>query len=441
MKTTRGLATLPQVLAAFAATFAAILGVGVVIARTGLPLELAILATPGVTLLVVLASVRLFRLDPYRALRMRPAPNRHLLLSVPLALSLFVVSDQLANLSRAFLPLDEELLRSMAELARAEGFFSWLIRLAGIGFGAAVAEELLFRGVILTGLRSLGRWGAVLVSALLFTVMHGLLLPNYVVAGVVLALAAMATRSILVPISIHLVHNVAALLLFNLTEIETLGDPVWIPAGILVPAAAILVIGIGIYLRELSGDASKDKEEVESDPAADAPPETWLPHPPPGTLSVAEDLREVRPASRRLGFVFVALSLVSGVLIAVSLFAYLGYLTNPAPQRARVIQTLRQLAHESLAEPAMPRRDEIDAAFETLSELNREGRVGFGHLWRTVRVMAAATADGEFGDRDVEALLSAVGGIHRDASARPPPDPAPPETPGDGPADRTGEDR
>ena len=418
MKKTPGLATVPQVLATFVATFVAIIVIGVFIAQTGLPFDLAILATPGATLLVALAAVRLFRLNPYRALRLRPARNSQLLLSIPIALSLFVVSDQLANLSRAFLPIDEELVRSVAELVRAEGLFSWLIRLAGIGFGAALSEELLFRGVILTGLRPLGRGGAIVVSALLFTVMHGLLLPNYFVAGLVLGLAAMATRSILVPISIHLFHNIAALLLFNLTDIETLGDPLWIPSGILVPAAGILAIGVFVYLRDLrEASGAKPAESV-----PDAPPEPWLPSPPPGALSIGEDLREVPPSSRRLGFVFVALSMIAGLFIAVGLFVYLGYLTNPGPQRAAAIESLRQIAHESLAEEAAAREAEIDAAFETLTELNREGRVGFRHIWRAARVVAAATADGEFGNRDVESLLMAVGGIHQDAGDRRPPD-------------------
>ena len=179
---------------------------------------------------------------------------------MPVALSLFVVSDQLANLSRAVIPMDENFLRTVAELVRADGPFEWLLRLAGIGVGAAVSEELLFRGVILTGFRRLGRLGAILLSALLFTAMHGLLLPNYFVAGVVLGLAASATGSILVPISIHLFHNVAALLLFNLAEIETLGDPLWTPAGILVPALGILAIGAVVYLRGIADDIGRPPE-------------------------------------------------------------------------------------------------------------------------------------------------------------------------------------
>ena len=421
---TTGLATVPQALLTFAATFAAIIAIGVVIAQTGLPFDLAILATPGITLLVALGAIRLFRLNPYRAFRLRPAKNSQLLLSIPIALSLFVVSDQLANLSRAFLPIDEALVQTVAELVRADGLLSWLIRLAGIGFGAALSEELLFRGVILTGLRPLGRGGALVVSALLFTAMHGLLLPNYFVAGLVLGLAAMATRSILVPISIHLFHNVVALLLFNLTEVETLGDPLWIPAGILVPAAGILAIGCFVYLRDLR-EVSDEKPAA---PTPEAPPEPWLPSPPPGALSIGEELREVRPGARRLGFVFLALSMIGGLFIAVGLFVYLGYLANPGPQRAAAIESLRQIAHESLAADAAAREEEIDAAFESLTELNREGRVGFRHIWRAARVVAAATADGEFGNRDVESLLMAVGGIHRDAGDRlPRSEPRPPE--------------
>ena len=412
MKRAPGVASVSQALAAFLCTFAIIIGIGIFIARAELPVELAILATPGATLLVAIGAIRVFRLDPYRALRLRPAKNSQLLLSVPVALSLFVVSDQLANLSRAFIPIDENLIRTVAELVRADSLFSWLIRLAGIGFGAAVSEELLFRGVILTGLRPLGRGGAILVSALLFTVMHGLLLPNYFVAGVVLGLAATATGSILIPISIHLFHNVASLLLFNLADMETLGDPLWTPPGILIPAIGILVIGMSVWLRNLTAET----RESAADGRAEHEPR--LPGPPPGALGIARDLREVPPARRRLGFAVLGLSMIGGLLIAASLFGYLGYITNPGPQRAAAIRSLRQISREALTPEASARGAEIDAAFETLAELNREGRVGFRHIWRAARVVAAATADGEFGDGDVERLLMTVGAIRQEPPVR-----------------------
>ena len=410
MKKTPGVATPSQALAVFVAAFAVIAGIGVFLSRTGLSLEVAVIAVPGATLLVAVGAIRTFRLDPFRAFRLRPAKNSHLLLSVPVALSLFVVSDQLANLSRHLMPLDEGILEAAAEMVRADGLFGWVIRLAGVGFGAAVSEELLFRGVILTGLRRLGRVGAILVSALMFTALHGLLLPNYFVAGVVLGLAATATGSILVPISIHFFHNLTALLLFNLASVETLGDPLWTPAGILIPAGAILFIGVSTWVR--SSRAGEEKAAGKAAPPRT--PATELPAPPPGSLSLARDLRTVERGRRGLGFVVLAVSMAAGVLIVSGLFAYLGYISNPGPQRTAAIESLRQISREALVPAAAARGAEVDAAFDTLLELNREGRLGLGHVWRAARVVGVATADGRFDRDDVENLLMMVGAIRQE---------------------------
>lgn len=423
MKKPPGLPTPGQALLAFATAFAAVLGLGVLLARTGLPLGVAVLATPGLTLLTALAAIRVFRLDPFRVFRLRPASAFDLLLSVPAALALFVVSDQLATLGRLFLPVDEEVLRAAAELVTADSLTSWVIRIAGIACGAALAEEMLFRGVILCGFRRLGRYGSIALSALLFTVMHGLLLPNYFVAGLVLGLAARATGSILAPISIHFFHNLAALLLYNLGGVETLADPLWVPANILIPAAAILVIvGFG-YCRRLvpaesaAGSAAQTSGRPAEEPGRRRLPEA--PKPPPGALSIGRELAGVPAARRRIGYLVLGLSLTAGVGVAGGLFTYLGYIVAPEAQRAAAIESLRVISRDALPAEAEGRGAEIDAAFETLSELSREGRVGVLQVWRAARLVAAATADGEFGDADVEALLMTVGAIRSEAPNRP----------------------
>lgn len=419
MKKPPGLPTPGQALLAFATAFAAVLGLGVLLARTGLPLGAAVLATPGLTLLTALAAIRVFRLEPFRVFRLRPASAFDLLLSVPAALALFVVSDQLATLGRLFLPVDEEVLRAAAELVTADSLTSWVIRIAGIACGAALAEEMLFRGVILSGFRRLGRYGAIALSALLFTVMHGLLLPNYFVAGVVLGLAALATGSILVPISIHFFHNLAALLLYNLGGVETLADPLWVPANILIPAAAILgIVGFG-YCRRLvpAESAAKTSGRPAEEPSRRRLPEA--PNPPPGALSIGRELAGVPAARRRLGYLVLGVSMIAGVGVAGGLFTYLGYIVAPEAQRAAAIESLRAISRDALPADAEARGAEIDAAFETLSELSREGRVGIRQVWRAARLVAAATADGEFGDADVEALLMTVGAIRREAPNRP----------------------
>ncbi len=45
------------------------------------------------------------------------------------------------------------------------------------------------------------------------------------------------------------------------------------------------------------------------------------------------------------------------------------------------------------------------AAFESLTELNREGRVGLGGIWQAARVATEATRDRDFGDGDVDSML------------------------------------
>lgn len=420
MKNRPGVATVPQAVAVFLGALATIVAIGVFVARTGLPIEFAILATPAAALLVAVGAVRLFRLRPTGALQLRPAKNTHLLLSIPAALALFVVSDQLSSLSQQLVPIDEETLRALNEMVRADGWMSWVVLIGGVGFGAAISEELLFRGVILTGLaHRLGRGMAILLSALMFTVMHGLLLPNYFVAGAVLGFVALTTRSILVPISIHFFHNLTALLLVNLADLETLGDPVWIPAGILVPA--ILIFGISLWIYGRDPVTRTKRKAAAAGRAASPGHDAWLPSPPPGTLAVGRELRSVPRGRRRFGLVVLAGSLVFGLGITAGLFLLLGYLANPGSHRAAAIETMRRISIEALAESAGPREGEVEAAFESLDELNREGRVGFGGIWRTARVVTSATRDGDFGDGDVDLLLMTVGAIRSEAPPRPPP--------------------
>ncbi len=81
--------------------------------------------------------------------------------------------------------------------------------------------------------------------------LHILPLPSFAVAGMVLGLTALSTRSIVVPVVIHFLNNASALALVNLAGLETLGDPIWIPAEILLPAMAIFALCVFYYSRRL----------------------------------------------------------------------------------------------------------------------------------------------------------------------------------------------
>ncbi|CCH89161.1 Putative metal-dependent membrane protease, Abortive infection protein [Modestobacter italicus] len=94
----------------------------------------------------------------------------------------------------------------------------------GVMFGVAVSEELLFRGVLFRIVEErAGTWGSLVVSALLFGGLH-LANPNATVwgavaiaveAGALLAAAYVATRTLWLPIGLHLGWNWAEAGLFG----------------------------------------------------------------------------------------------------------------------------------------------------------------------------------------------------------------------------------
>ncbi len=85
-----------------------------------------------------------------------------------------------------------------------------------ITVGAAVAEEILFRGAILGLLRrNMKPLTAVLLQALVFALIHGMairLAPTFFI-GTVLGLLAVRTRSIWPGVLVHALHNLGAVLL------------------------------------------------------------------------------------------------------------------------------------------------------------------------------------------------------------------------------------
>jgi sodium transport system permease protein len=78
-----------------------------------------------------------------------------------------------------------------------------------VALSPAICEEALFRGFILSGLRSLGQWPAIVISALLFAVAHGSIyrmLPTLFL-GLLLGYAVWKTGSLLAGVVIHALNN------------------------------------------------------------------------------------------------------------------------------------------------------------------------------------------------------------------------------------------
>jgi membrane protease YdiL (CAAX protease family) len=122
----------------------------------------------------------------------------------------------------------------------------------------AVCEELLFRGFLLSSLRTSARkWTAIIAAAAIFGVFHFFLFKFAVTAslGVLLGYLCWQSRSVVPAIIAHLLHNsigVSNVLYRDFAR--RLGVPqgddwVHLPAGILILGGAVFLVGILMTVR------------------------------------------------------------------------------------------------------------------------------------------------------------------------------------------------
>lgn len=135
-----------------------------------------------------------------------------LLLAICLHPTVVLVAQQIQDMY----PLSDEVVRAMQPLADSLRLAPlWQVVLV-IALAPAICEELAFRGFVLSGLRHLGSTTAALViSSLFFAVTHGMLQQSLSAFGVglVLALIAVRTGSLIPCIAFHLAHNSLTVLL------------------------------------------------------------------------------------------------------------------------------------------------------------------------------------------------------------------------------------
>jgi sodium transport system permease protein len=157
-----------------------------------------------------------------------------------------------AGLLIRLLPPPESLVRALEQLLLLDGkpaslWVVWLV----IGVTPALCEELFFRGLVLSGLRRLGMWPALLGCALLFGLAHSSiyrLLPT-VFIGLLLTWLVWRTGSIWTSIVAHTLNNgIAATLVYNKALAAALGAGTgaylgWRPTLV---AAVVLLVGLGL---------------------------------------------------------------------------------------------------------------------------------------------------------------------------------------------------
>jgi membrane protease YdiL (CAAX protease family) len=172
----------------------------------------------------------------------------------------FVLLEWLSSVS----PLVEGLMNDYIELSSmaftSEGDYLWLI--LGVGIAAPVVEELLFRGIIQGELRrAMPEWLAVVIQALAFAIFHMQpIQSSYVfLPGLLLGAAYAWSRSLWVPIVMHIFFNLLGSLVPSLIQSDEMLVQI---VGLTQMAVIPVAVAAAVYMFLSSRKKKIQQQEV-----------------------------------------------------------------------------------------------------------------------------------------------------------------------------------
>jgi sodium transport system permease protein len=243
---------------------------------------IATIAVPAVMMALVLTR------DPAKSLRLRGCSMPAACAAVLLAISLNPLFTWFTSLVMIVYPPSGDMFQVQEVVTNILGTAPNIFAVIAVfALAPAFFEELAFRGFILSGMESLrNKWHAILMTSLLFGVAHGVLQQSVItsVVGVVMAIIAVQTKSILPCMLFHLTHNSMAVMLSQANsqtiESSTVLDTILFSSngvnyqyavmpGLVMTAAGVSLlvwflrfkpverptmdVAIGLWLRRLSG--------------------------------------------------------------------------------------------------------------------------------------------------------------------------------------------
>lgn len=237
--------------------FVAVLAVGFFLGALQLQIrfgEGGLLAAEWLLLLIpALAFVALGGYDPVRTLSLRAPTPAGVLGGVMMIVGAVPLVWLIGWLQSFVLPVPWELLEGLEELVTAEttGRLLWLLLVLAVT--PAICEEVVFRGVLLGGTRTLSPWRMVVLNGLVFGAFHlsfetAIRFLPTATLGIVIAWAVWRTGSIWVGVLMHFLNNGAIVLLASTPSLrEAFSDPEAPPPLWLIPIA-VLVLGGGLRI-------------------------------------------------------------------------------------------------------------------------------------------------------------------------------------------------
>jgi len=117
------------------------------------------------------------------------------------------------------------------------------LQIVAVGIAAPVAEETLFRGLLINRMSWLPAWAAVLIQAALFGLVHMNLFQGLYafVAGILLGMIYIKYRSLIMVIAGHMAYNLTSILLSEFLTDETSAAVLFLSFAAAVICAVLLI--------------------------------------------------------------------------------------------------------------------------------------------------------------------------------------------------------
>jgi len=165
-------------------------------------------AVSGLAPLGAFAAVLWLRVKDPRLLGLRPVSGKWVLVSIGAGIGVILLSI-VVTIVVITLTGPPSTVQADYQAAATGGVLSLLVALAVGAVLTPIGEEFLFRGVLATALGRYGPWVAVLGSAAVFAVAHGInyILPVAFIVGVVAALLLRRTGSVWPGVIVHAINN------------------------------------------------------------------------------------------------------------------------------------------------------------------------------------------------------------------------------------------
>ncbi|MGH1365383.1 MAG: lysostaphin resistance A-like protein [Calditrichia bacterium] len=198
-----------------------------------------------------LIFARIREYDVVSLFRLNPLEPGIILYGVGIGLCLAVLGDEVSRLVELAFPVPEEIRENLAKTVIAESFAEFIVLFIGVVIIASVVEEALFRGFLQVSMeKQIDVTRAVVISTVAWAAMHlnpempAIAIP-LLLSGFISGYLAWRTNSIVLPIAIHAVNNLLALIYYNMDFEEIFFFYAW--NGHVSP---ILIIGCiaGLYV-------------------------------------------------------------------------------------------------------------------------------------------------------------------------------------------------